>query len=84
MQSSRSEQKLEKNLQARFDVIEKRVKALVAENKGLKARLSELEVELVQAKREALELEHFQGRMLHVREKIERILQQLDAVGTKK
>ena len=84
MQSSRSEQKLEKNLQARFDVIEKRVKALVAENKGLKARLSELEAELVRAKREALELEHFQGRMLHVREKIERILQQLDAVGTKK
>ena len=84
MQSSRSEQKLEKNLRVCFDVIEKRVKALVAENKGLKARLSELEVELVQAKREALELEHFQGRMLHVREKIERILQQLDAVGTKK
>jgi cell division protein FtsB len=84
MQSSRNEKNLVNNLATRFCVIEKRVTALVAENKGLKARLSELEEELVQVKREALELEHVHGRILRVREKIERVLQQLDTVGTKK
>ncbi|HYA87967.1 MAG TPA: hypothetical protein VEI57_12985 [Nitrospirota bacterium] len=72
------------NLEAYFSEIEKRVQALVAENKGLKARLNELEKELAQAKRETLELEHFQGEKLHIREKIERVLQQLEAIGIKK
>ncbi len=84
MQASRSEKNLVNNLEARFGVIEKRVRALVEENNDLKARLSELEEELVQAKRDAQELEHFHGKVLHIREKIERVLQQLDSVGTKK
>jgi hypothetical protein len=84
MQASRSEKNLVNDLEARFSIIEKRVKALVTENDGLKARLRELEEELIQAKREALELEHFHGKILHIREKIERVLLQLDSVGTKK
>jgi predicted nucleic acid-binding Zn-ribbon protein len=84
MQASRNEKNLVNNLEARFGVIEKRVKALMTENSDLKVRLGQLEEELVQAKHKALELEHFQGRILHVREKIERVLQQLDTVATKK
>jgi len=84
MQASRGEKKLANNLEVHFGEIEKRVHALVAENKGLKVRLSELEKELAQAKREALELEHFQGKKLHIQEKIERVLQQLDAISSKK
>lgn len=84
MQASRSGKNIVNELEARFSVIEKRVEALVAENKGLKARMSELEEELAQAKREARELEHFHGKKLHIREKIERVLQQLETVGIKK
>jgi hypothetical protein len=72
------------DLEARFGVIERRVQTLVAENKDLKARLSKLDEELAQAKREARELEHFHGKKLHIKEKIERILQQLETVGLKK
>jgi hypothetical protein len=84
MQTSRTGKNVENDLEVRFGVIERRVKALVAENNGLKARLSELAEELAQAKRDALELEHFHGKKLHIREKIERILKQLDTVGMKK
>ena len=84
MQTSRTGENTENELEVRFGVIESRVKALVAENKSLKARVSELEEELAQAKRDAVELEHFHGKKLHIREKIERILQQLDTVGLKK
>lgn len=72
------------DFEARFGVIEKRVKALMEENTGLKARIGGLEEELAQVKREARELEHFHGKKLHIREKIERVLQQLDAVDIKK
>jgi hypothetical protein len=84
MQISRSGQNIENDLEVRFGEIEKRVKALVGENKVLKARMRELEEELAQAKHEALELEQFHGKKLHIREKIERILQQLNTVGIKK
>lgn len=72
------------DLEARFGIIEKRVQALMVENAGLKTRIGELEEELAQAKREARELEHFHGKKLHIREKIERVLQQLDTVDIKK
>ena len=84
MQASRSGKNSASDLETRFNVIEKRVKALMEENKGLKARMSELEEELAQAKRDAGELEHFHGKKLHIREKIEKVLQQLDSVGIKK
>jgi hypothetical protein len=84
MQTNRTGKKSENELEVRFGVIEQRVKTLVAENKGLKARVSELEEELAQAKRDALELEQFHGKKLHIREKIEKVLQQLDTVGIKK
>ena len=84
MQASRSEKNTVNDLEMRFGAIEKRVIALLAENKGLKARMSELEKELAQAKRDTLELEHLHGTKMHIREKIERVLQQLDTVGIKK
>lgn len=83
MQASRSGKNVVNDLEARFGVIEKRVKALREENSGLKARIGELEEELAQAKREARELEHFHGKKLHIREKIEKVLQQLDTVDIK-
>jgi uncharacterized protein YdcH (DUF465 family) len=84
MQTSRTGKNSENKLEVHFGVIEQRVKALVEENKGLKVRVAELEEGLEQAKRDAVELEHFHGKKLHIKEKIERILQQLDAVGIKK
>ncbi len=84
MQASRSGKNAVNDLEARFGMIEKRVKALMAENTSLRARMGELEEELARAKHEARELEHFNGRRLHIREKIERVLQQLETVGVKK
>lgn len=73
-----------KDLEARFTVIEKRVQALLAENKGLRARVNNLQEELARATRDVQQLEDYNGRKQHIREKIERILQQLDAVDIKK
>lgn len=73
-----------KDLEARFRVIEKRVQALLAENKSLKGRVNNLEEELTQATRDSQQLEHYTGMKQHLREKIERILQQLETVDIKK
>jgi chromosome segregation ATPase len=72
-----------KDLEERFAEIEKRVQALVSRNKGLTGRISELEQELVQARRAAQGMEHFHGKQLHIKEKIERILQSLETVHNK-
>lgn len=68
-----------KDLEAKFAEVEKRVKALVDENKGLKERALELEQELARARREAQELQNFHGKRMHIREKVERILSALEA-----
>jgi len=65
-------------------VIEERVRALRAENDHLTARVSALEEELAQARREAQGLEQFRGRKLHIRERIENILHTLESIGGKK
>lgn len=54
---------------------------LVTQNKDLKNRIRELDQELAQVRREVQNVEHFQGKKLHVREKIEQILKTLDGLG---
>jgi hypothetical protein len=72
-----------KDIEAKFAEVEKRVQDLVSENKGLAGRVRELEQELAQARREALELQNFHGKRMHIKEKIERILQSMEAVKEK-
>jgi prefoldin subunit 5 len=70
-----------KDLEDSFAIIEGRVKMLVTQNKDLKNRIRELDRELAQVRREVQHVEHFQGKKLHIREKIERILKTLDGLG---
>ncbi len=72
-----------KDLEAKFAEVEKRIQALVAENKGLTGRIRELEHELALARREAQELQNFHGKRMHIKEKIERVLQSMEAVKEK-
>ncbi len=72
-----------KDLEARFAEVEERVRALVSGNKDLKKRVRELEDELARARHRLQELEHFHGKKMHVKEKIERILKALEALGAK-
>jgi chromosome segregation ATPase len=69
-----------KRIEAAFATVEQRVKALVTENRGLKKRLRELEGELALARRSSQDLEHLQSRRVHIREKVERVLQSLEAL----
>jgi len=84
MPRSQDKEHSARDLEARFAAVEKRVLALVEENKSLKGLIRALEEELEQARRNARELEHFHGRKLHIREKIEKILQELETVGSRK
>ncbi len=68
-------------LEERFAEIEKRVKILVTENRTLKERVRELEQDLVEVRKESLQLSNLHGKQLHIREKIERVLQSLESVG---
>ena len=72
-----------KDIHERFSVIEERVRALLASNNHLAARVNDLEQELAEARKEVRELEHYRGRKLHLKEKIEKILHILDSIGTK-
>ncbi len=69
-----------KRIETAFATVERRVEALVAENRGFKKRVRELEKELAEARRSSQDLEHFQSRRMHVREKVERVLQSLEAL----
>ncbi len=73
-----------KDLDEKFGMVEKRVQALLAQNKNLTERISNLEQELLVARREARQSEHNHARNLRVREKIEHILHTLEAIGVKK
>ncbi len=72
-----------KDLESRFAEVEKRARALVAEKKALTGRVRELEQELALARREALEMQHFRSKRMHIREKVERILNALEAAEKK-
>ncbi len=68
-------------LEERFAEIEKRVKTLVTENRSLKERIRELEQDLVEVRKESLKFSNLHGKQLHIREKIERVLQSLESAG---
>lgn len=70
-----------KDLESGFNEVEKRVSALMKDNAGLRKRIAELEQELSLARSEAGELRDFRGKQLRVREKIEKVLRQLEALG---
>ncbi len=72
-----------KDLEARFAEVEKRVKTLISDNSRLKKQVSELERELAQARLQSGELQNYHGKRLHIKEKIEAILQSLEAAGKK-
>jgi predicted nucleic acid-binding Zn-ribbon protein len=72
------------DLKDKFVEIERRVKALVTENAGLEKRVAVLEKELADARRSSQEIEDLKGSKAHIREKIENILRQLEAVGGEK
>lgn len=72
-----------KDLTERFSEIEKRVRALASDNAGLRKRVAELERDLEQARAEASEFQNLQGKRLHIREKIEKVLRSLEAIGEK-
>ncbi len=71
------------DLESRFSEVEKRMRALIADNARLTSRITELEQELAGVRREALELQNLQGKSMHIREKIERILHSLETIGDK-
>jgi chromosome segregation ATPase len=67
-----------KDIEDRFSEIEKRVNELVTQNRLLKNRVKELDQELAHVRREAQQVEHFHGKKLHIKEKIEKILNSLE------
>jgi chromosome segregation ATPase len=67
-------------IEAAFATVEQRVQALARENRELKERVRELEDELGQARRSSQDLEHLHSRRIHIREKLERVLQSLEAL----
>ena len=72
-----------KELEERFTEVEKRVKALLNENRTLKGRIRELDQELVETRRDAQKFNNLYGKQLHIREKIERVLHSLESMGMK-
>lgn len=73
-----------KDLEERFAEIERRVKAFAAENRSHKKRIRELEQELDQTRRDAQKSARFHDKQPRLRERIEKILQDLEAVEIKK
>jgi hypothetical protein len=72
-----------KDVKEKFAEIERRVKLLAVENRTFRDRVNELERELDKARREAQNAGHFQDKQLHLREKIERVLQSLESLEVK-
>lgn len=72
-----------KSIEERFAEVERRVRALVAENADLKRRVQALSAEVGNAQRESQGLQHLHGKKMHVQEKIERILRALDELAAR-
>lgn len=71
------------DLEARFAELEKRVTRLVSDNTELRTRAAGLERELERARAEVREFQSLQGKRVHLRDKIEKVLQSLEAIGEK-
>jgi predicted RNase H-like nuclease (RuvC/YqgF family) len=72
------------DLAEKFAEIEKRVKTLVAENRSHKKRVRELEKELGQTRHVAQKSVKVHDKQVHLRERIEKILRDLEGVEVKK
>ncbi|HTF99723.1 MAG TPA: hypothetical protein VK654_03945 [Nitrospirota bacterium] len=70
-----------KEIEDQLAVIERRVKALVAENRGLRDRIVGLEREIAGVRSEAVSRERMAGVTHQVRERIEKVLSSLEALG---
>ena len=71
------------NLVARFAEVEKRVRALAAENDHLRERVRNLEEDLGRASEGAREAETLRARKDQARDRLKRLLRVLDAVEIK-
>lgn len=72
-----------KELEEKFAEVEKRVRALVAENRTLTVRVRELEQELSQVRNKEQGFERLHGKQTLIREKIERVLRALETAKMK-
>jgi hypothetical protein len=72
-----------KNLEEKFAEIERRVKALVTENRSHKKRVKELEKELTLTRNDVKKSAQFHDTQLHVRQRVEKILKDLEAAQVK-
>lgn len=71
-------------LEIKFAEIEKRVRKLAAENHSFKKRIRELELELDHVRGDARKAVQFHDKQLRVRERIEKILHDLETIDAKK
>lgn len=69
-----------KDLGARFAEVERRVRALVSENRELRGRLGEFEKELAQARQEAKEAQSLRTKTSRVQERLTRLLKTLESI----
>ena len=69
-----------KELGARFAEVERRVRALVAENRELRGRLGEFEKALAQARQEAQEAQSLRSKTSRVQERLTRLLKALESI----
>jgi prefoldin subunit 5 len=72
------------DLDEKFGVIEKRVLTLMARNKSLTDRISELERELLLVRREIQSVAQNQDKNQQIREKIANILSALNSISARK
>ena len=70
-----------KELDDQFGIIERRVKALVAENRALKARLADLEREIAAARSSAQTHTYRDDITVQLRERIEKVLRSLETIS---
>ena len=72
------------NLAEKFAEIERRIKKLVDENRAHKKRVRELEKELTQTRHVAQKSVKVHDKQVHLRERVEKILKDLEGVEVKK
>jgi len=73
-----------KDLEEQFAEIERRVRPLVAENRTHKKRIRDLEKELNETRRKVQKSAQFDDKQMHLRERIEKILQALEGINIDK
>jgi len=73
-----------KNLTEIFAEIERRIKKLVDDNRSYKKRVRELEKELNLTRHDVKKSVQFNDKQHHIRERVEKILKDLEIVEIKK